>query len=96
MDYDYLIYAIGSHGATPIVPGAAEFAYPISELSKRSGCRRHFKRRTDAPIRLIGAGPTGLEVASEFAEEGRPSLWSAAAFSGRTSAIVVAARRPGG
>jgi NADH dehydrogenase len=28
--YDYLIYAIGSHGATPVVPGAAEYAYPIS------------------------------------------------------------------
>ena len=32
LSYDYLIYAIGSHGATPVVPGVAEFAYPISEL----------------------------------------------------------------
>ena len=30
--YDYLIYAVGSTGAALTVPGAAEFAYPISEL----------------------------------------------------------------
>ena len=33
LDYDYLIYAVGSTGAVPAsVPGAAEFAYPIAEL----------------------------------------------------------------
>ena len=33
LDYDYLIYAVGSTGAAPSsVPGAAEFAYPIAEL----------------------------------------------------------------
>ena len=30
--YDYLIYAVGSTGAALTVPGAAEFAHPISEL----------------------------------------------------------------
>ena len=32
VDYDYLIYAVGSTGAAPTVPGAAEFAYPIAEF----------------------------------------------------------------
>jgi NADH dehydrogenase FAD-containing subunit len=70
--YDYLIYAIGSHGATPVVPGAAEFAYPITELEHAERLKKAFRAAgTDAPMTVVGAGPTGLEVAAEFAEEGR-------------------------
>jgi NADH:ubiquinone reductase (H+-translocating) len=29
LNYDYLIYAVGSTGAMPAVPGAAEFAYSV-------------------------------------------------------------------
>ncbi len=33
LDYDYVIYAVGSTGAVPAsVPGAAEFAYPIARI----------------------------------------------------------------
>ena len=33
LDYDYLIYAVGSTGAVPAaVPGAVEFAYPVAEF----------------------------------------------------------------
>jgi NADH:quinone reductase (non-electrogenic) len=72
LSYDYLIYAIGSHGATPVVPGAAEFAYPISELEHAERLRTALEAAgPNAPISVIGAGPTGLEVAAEFAEEGR-------------------------
>ena len=72
LNYDYLIYAIGSHGATPVVPGAAEFAYPISELEHAQRLRTALEAASpNAPISVVGAGPTGLEVAAEFAEEGR-------------------------
>jgi NADH dehydrogenase FAD-containing subunit len=72
LNYDYLIYAIGSHGAAPVVPGAAEFAYPISELEHAQQLKTAFDAAAeDAPITVIGAGPTGLEVAAEFAEGGR-------------------------
>jgi NADH dehydrogenase FAD-containing subunit len=72
LTYDYLIYAIGSHGAAPVVPGAAEFAYPISELEHAQQLKAAFQAAgADAPMTVIGAGPTGLEVAAEFAEEGR-------------------------
>ncbi len=72
LDYDYLIYAIGSHGAPPVVPGAAEFAYPISELEHAQQLKAAFDAAdAAAPITVIGAGPTGLEVAAEFAEQGR-------------------------
>src|ERR1700722_12561375 len=32
LDYDYLIYAVGSTGAMPAVRGAAEFAYSVADL----------------------------------------------------------------
>jgi NADH dehydrogenase FAD-containing subunit len=68
LDYDYLIYAVGSTaGTTP------ESAYAISELE---GARRLRARLQDvpmsAPIVVVGGGLTGIEAASEFGEAGRP------------------------
>ncbi|ULE31302.1 NAD(P)/FAD-dependent oxidoreductase [Mycobacterium sp. IDR2000157661] len=73
MRYDYLVYAVGSTGAVPAgVPGAREFAYPLSELEQ---ARRLAARLADvplsAPVVVVGAGLTGIEAASEFAETGR-------------------------
>ncbi len=69
--YDYLIYAVGSTGATPTVPGAAEFAYPISELEHGAALRDAVAGiRTGEPVTVVGAGPTGIEMATELAEEG--------------------------
>lgn len=74
LDYDYLIYAVGSTGAMPhSVPGAAEFAYGICDLE--SAQRLHYAL-TDlplgAPVTVVGGGLTGIETASELAERGRP------------------------
>lgn len=71
--YDYLVYAVGSTGALPAgVPGAREFAYPLSELEQAT---RLTARLADvplsAPIVVVGGGLTGIEAASEFAEMGR-------------------------
>jgi len=73
LDYDYVIYAVGSTGATPpSVPGAAEFAYPIAELEHALRLREAIDElHPDAPITVVGAGLTGIETASEFAEQGR-------------------------
>lgn len=72
VDYDYLIYAVGSTGAAATVPGAAEFAYPISEYEHAAPLRAAVTAAAaDAPIVVVGAGPTGLETAAELAEEGR-------------------------
>ncbi|WP_285032229.1 FAD-dependent oxidoreductase [Mycolicibacterium sp. lyk4-40-TYG-92] len=73
LDYDYLIYAVGSTGTVPAsVPGAAEFAYPLAEFEQ---AERLAARLQDvplsAPLVVIGAGLTGIEAASEFAEAGR-------------------------
>ena len=72
LGYDYLIYAVGSTGAAPAVPGAAEFAYPISEYEHATLLRDALQdAAAAAPICVVGAGPTGLETAAELAEEGR-------------------------
>ena len=73
LDYDYVIYAVGSTGAVPAsVPGAAEFAYPIAELELAQRLRDAMDElHPDAPVTVVGAGLTGIETASELAEQGR-------------------------
>ena len=39
LDYDYLVYAVGSNSAELSVPGAAEFSYPISTLEQAQRLR---------------------------------------------------------
>jgi len=72
LDYDYVIYAVGSTGMVPAsVPGAAEFAYPIAELEQAQRLRTAIDTLDpDAPITVVGAGLTGIEAASELAEQG--------------------------
>jgi NADH:ubiquinone reductase (H+-translocating) len=74
LNYDYLIYAVGSTGAMPTtVPGAAEFAYSVADLESAQRLRYAL---TDlplsAPVTVVGGGLTGIETASELAERGRP------------------------
>ncbi len=73
LDYDYLIYAVGSTGAVPpSVPGAAEFAYPLSELEQAHRLRARLADvPAQAPLVVVGGGLTGIEAAAEFAEAGR-------------------------
>ncbi|GAC1640223.1 MAG: FAD-dependent oxidoreductase [Mycobacterium sp.] len=72
LDYDYLIYAVGSTGvASASVSGAAEFAYPIGELEYAERLRARLDDlRPDAAITVVGAGLTGVETAAELAERG--------------------------
>ena len=74
LDYDYLVYAVGSTGATPLtVPGAAEFAYSVSDLESAQRLRYALADLPPAaPVAVVGGGLTGIETASELAERGRP------------------------
>jgi NADH:ubiquinone reductase (H+-translocating) len=73
LDYDYLIYAVGSTGMVPdAVLGAREFAYPIAEFEHAERLRDALDElHPGAPVVVIGAGLTGIETASELAEQGR-------------------------
>jgi NADH dehydrogenase len=73
LDFDYLIYAVGSTGVMPsAVPGAAEFGYPIAEFEYAERLRNALDElHPDAPVTVVGAGLTGIEAASELAEQGR-------------------------
>ncbi|MGV0744910.1 NAD(P)/FAD-dependent oxidoreductase [Mycolicibacterium sp. XJ870] len=73
LDYDYLIYAVGSTAGVPAsVPGAAEFAYPVSEFEDAQRLRTRLQDvPVSAPMVVVGGGLTGIETAGEFAEAGR-------------------------
>ena len=76
LDYDYLIYAVGSTGVVPAaVPGAVEFAYPVAEFEHAERLRCALDElHPDAPVTVIGAGLTGIETASELAGQRRVTL----------------------
>ncbi|MGV9328257.1 NAD(P)/FAD-dependent oxidoreductase [Streptosporangium sandarakinum] len=73
LDYDHVIYAVGSTGAIPSsVPGAAEFALGIAELESARRLRARLEELPlDAPVTVVGGGLTGIETAAELAEQGR-------------------------
>ncbi|WP_024442528.1 NAD(P)/FAD-dependent oxidoreductase [Mycobacterium sp. UM_WGJ] len=72
--YDFLIYTVGSTGAiTPAVPGAAEYAYSLSEFESAARLlARLGELAPQAPVTVVGGGLTGIEAASELAGQGRP------------------------
>jgi NADH:ubiquinone reductase (H+-translocating) len=70
--YDYVIYAVGSTGTVPAAVRGAEFAYPVAELEQAQRLRAALDElHPDAPVTVVGAGLTGIETASELAEQGR-------------------------
>ncbi len=73
LNYDYVIYAVGSTGTVPAsVPGAVEFAYPIAELEHAQRLQAAIgELHHGAPVTVVGGGLTGIETATELAEQGR-------------------------
>ncbi|MFE1196715.1 NAD(P)/FAD-dependent oxidoreductase [Streptomyces olivaceoviridis] len=74
LEYDTLVYALGSGWNDAGVPGAAEHAH---EIASRAGALRLRERlaglAAGQPVVVVGGGLTGLEAAAEIAEA-RPDL----------------------
>ncbi|XVV01140.1 NAD(P)/FAD-dependent oxidoreductase [Actinosynnema sp. CA-248983] len=72
LDYDYVVYAVGSTTAVPSVPGAAEHAVTIAELESAQRLRGALADLPlHAPVTVVGGGLTGIETAAELAALGR-------------------------
>ncbi len=68
--YDYLIYAVGSTGAVPSVPGASQFAWQISDFEHAHSLRgRVAELHPEAAVCVVGGGLTGIEASAELAEQ---------------------------
>jgi NADH:ubiquinone reductase (H+-translocating) len=60
--------AVIGGGYAELIPGVAEFAYPIGELEPAQRLRAKLdSMHSDAWITVVGAGPTGIETAAELA-----------------------------
>lgn len=72
LDYDYLIYAVGSGRAVADVPGG-EHAHAIADLRDAEELREALAAAgPEARVVVAGGGPAGIELAAELAEQGRP------------------------
>ncbi|GAB3286546.1 NAD(P)/FAD-dependent oxidoreductase [Parasphingorhabdus pacifica] len=75
LEFDHLVYAVGSRTGLDRIPGAREHAVTVGDLESTATARERFRRLPDgAPITIIGGGPSGVEVASELAELGNRSV----------------------
>jgi NADH dehydrogenase FAD-containing subunit len=77
LEYDYLVYALGSQTDRRTVPGVAEYAYTLTARGPLSTSELRSKLPALAVkggrVVICGAGPTGIETAAEF-KESYPNL----------------------
>lgn len=67
--YDTLVYALGSHTRTDVVPGVAEHAYTLDgPVADRLAARLREVAGHAGTVVVCGGGLTGIEAAAEIAE----------------------------
>ncbi|MCI3928196.1 NAD(P)/FAD-dependent oxidoreductase [Streptomyces sp. AN091965] len=73
LTYDRLVLATGSQLIRPRMPGA-ERVFDVDTLDGALALKEHLRGRADFTAVVVGAGFTGLEVATELAGRGRVIL----------------------
>ncbi|WP_307801748.1 NAD(P)/FAD-dependent oxidoreductase [Actinomadura violacea] len=72
IDYDTLVYALGSHSDDQSVPGVAEHAFDVATRPSALRLREHLDnldgRGGGGKVLVVGDGLTGIETATEIAE----------------------------
>ena len=74
IEYDILVYALGSETALKAIPGVSEHAFALTAAGERSvsALRTALVAQNASPnagrLLVCGAGPTGIEAAAEFAQ----------------------------
>ena len=66
LGYDRLVFALGSRLARPPIPGLREHAFDVDTYDAALRLGAHLSR-VDDTVLVIGAGATGIEVATEMA-----------------------------
>ncbi|AZG43717.1 NAD(P)/FAD-dependent oxidoreductase [Gordonia insulae] len=73
LDYDHLVYAVGSSGtAADAIDGLAEYGFALGEWEAAQRLRGHLAdvdtTDEDQPVTVVGGGLTGIEMAAELAD----------------------------
>lgn len=72
INYDYLVYALGSRVDQDSVPGAREHAYTLDPAGSRSAGPLFQQLESlsagGGSVAVVGSGPTGIEIAAEIAD----------------------------
>jgi NADH dehydrogenase FAD-containing subunit len=70
LDYDYLVYAVGSRQLPSTIVGAAEHGYSVAEFEDAIRLESRLSTLDEkAAICVVGGGLTGIETAAELAEQ---------------------------
>jgi NADH dehydrogenase len=96
LGYDRLVLALGSKVVKPDVPGLAEFGYDVDTYDGAMKLQAHIRdlaeRAADpatATAVVVGAGLTGIEIASEL-----PKMLSDALGGGATPRVILVDHNP--
>ena len=68
IEYDYLVYALGSAPDTKSVPGVRDNAYAIGTSRSARPLQEALEQVGDGRVIVVGGGLTGIESATEIAE----------------------------
>lgn len=68
LPYDRLVFALGSQVVRPPVPGLAEHGFDVDTYAGAARLRAHLVALPErSPVVVVGAGLTGIEIATELA-----------------------------